>query len=250
VDRRYLSSIILLQETAKSDEEAQRLKQLVFERINSGGVSLTPQESRNAIYNGPLNKMCIKLARNKYLCKLWDIPEPTEIEEMEDIPSPEALKNELYRNMGDVELVLRFFAYRQKARLQKGALKFYLDNYLKHGNLFPRSTLDLLRELFANTIQAAYQVLGKRAFWLWRKRANSWHWLSRPTLAVYDPMMFVLSKNLDKVSELVERKERVRTMIIPFYQNHYEVFEGRNVNPSIVLQREKAFQSLFDLALK
>lgn len=36
IDRRYISSIILLQESAKSDEEAQKMKQLVFERINSG----------------------------------------------------------------------------------------------------------------------------------------------------------------------------------------------------------------------
>ena len=64
IDRRYLSSIILLQETAKTPREAQRLKQLVFERINSGGVKLEPQEARNAIYNGPLNQLCIKLARD------------------------------------------------------------------------------------------------------------------------------------------------------------------------------------------
>jgi len=56
IDRRYLSSLILLKETAASLEEAQRLKQLVFERINSGGVDLSGQESRNAIYDGPLNK--------------------------------------------------------------------------------------------------------------------------------------------------------------------------------------------------
>src|SRR6185437_11268174 len=55
IDRRYLSSIILLRETAKAVGEAQRLKQLVFERINSGGVKLEEQETRNALYNGPLN---------------------------------------------------------------------------------------------------------------------------------------------------------------------------------------------------
>ena len=33
IDRRYLSSIVLLQETAKSQEEAEYLKQIVFERV-------------------------------------------------------------------------------------------------------------------------------------------------------------------------------------------------------------------------
>ena len=46
IDRRYISSIILLKETAKTDADAQKLKQLVFERINSGGVHLSEQESR------------------------------------------------------------------------------------------------------------------------------------------------------------------------------------------------------------
>ncbi len=69
IDRRYLSSIILLYETAKNEEEAQQLKQMVFERINSGGVRLTPQESRNAVLRGPLNDLCCKLSRNRYLCK-------------------------------------------------------------------------------------------------------------------------------------------------------------------------------------
>ena len=57
--------IILLEETAKSPSEAERLKQIVFERINSGGVRLSYQESRNAIYDGPLNRLCIKLAKKR-----------------------------------------------------------------------------------------------------------------------------------------------------------------------------------------
>src|SRR3990172_12870512 len=106
IDRRYLSSIILLQETAKTPEEAQRLKQLVFERLNSGGVQLEPQESRNAIYDVPLNKLCIKLARNQYLCRMWGIPEPTTTELETNTFSDDLLENETFRRMSDVELVL------------------------------------------------------------------------------------------------------------------------------------------------
>ena len=52
IDRRYISSIILLHETAKSDDDADYLKQMVFDRINSGGEVLTPQEKRNANFDG------------------------------------------------------------------------------------------------------------------------------------------------------------------------------------------------------
>jgi uncharacterized protein with ParB-like and HNH nuclease domain len=49
IDRRYISSIVLLEETAKTPEEAEALKQIVFERLNSGGEKLTAQETRNAL---------------------------------------------------------------------------------------------------------------------------------------------------------------------------------------------------------
>lgn len=108
IDRRYLSSVILLKETAKSEEEALRLKQLVFERINSGGVKLEPQETRNAILDGLMNQMCVELSRNGALCRLWGIPEPEEEERNGGPPSEARINNEDYRKMSDVELVLRF----------------------------------------------------------------------------------------------------------------------------------------------
>ena len=74
IDRRYISSIILLQETAPTPEQAAVLKKLVFERLNSGGVELTGQETRNAIYNGPLNKLCLSISENEYFRKMWGIP--------------------------------------------------------------------------------------------------------------------------------------------------------------------------------
>lgn len=63
IDRRYLSSIILLNETAADPEQAAFLKKLVFERLNSGGVRLSGQETRDAVYDGPLNDLCLRLSR-------------------------------------------------------------------------------------------------------------------------------------------------------------------------------------------
>ena len=61
IDRRYLSSIVLLNETAKDPEIADSLKQMVFGRLNGGGDKLTSQESRNALFMGTFNNLCIKL---------------------------------------------------------------------------------------------------------------------------------------------------------------------------------------------
>ena len=106
IDRRYLSSIILLQETAKNELEALNMKQLVFERLNSGGVDLSDQETRNALYDGALNKLCLELSCNTKFRKLFAIP--VNVDKKNKITG-----NVLYDKMEDVELVLRFFAFRQ-----------------------------------------------------------------------------------------------------------------------------------------
>lgn len=243
VDRRYLSSIILLQETAKTAEEAERLKQLVFERINSGGVALKEQETRNAIYNGRLNQLCITLSRNVYLCKMWGIPEPTQAELEGNVPL--ALEdNNYYRTMFDVELVLRFFAHRQRRRIGTGALRTYLDSYLKQGNLFQESTLSDLQALFERTVKLVYDVLGEGAFWLWRYRHNKWGWLERPTTTAYDAIMFVFSQNLYREPLLRSKTDAFQQAIPGFFERYVDSFDARMTNMRNLRERD-ALVTLF-----
>jgi hypothetical protein len=245
VDRRYLSSIILLQETAKNEQEAERLKQLVFERINSGGISLSHQEARNAIYNGPLNQLCIRLARNTSLCRLWGIPEPDKAELGGGPPSEKVLQNEAYRKMEDVELVLRFFAYRQRLHHQKGALSVYLDTYLKQGNIFPSKLLGKLEKLFTSTVKLVFDSFGQRAFWLYRSRSNrsgKWDWFRRPTTVVFDPLMYVISQHHDDSERLIAKKAVFQERITDFYKDNYDHFEGRYTNLSNISDRNRLFE--------
>ncbi|UEQ04897.1 DUF262 domain-containing protein [Halomonas profundus] len=243
VDRRYISSIILLHETAKTSEEAENLKQMVFDRINSGGEKLTPQEKRNANFDGRLNRLCIRLSENESLCKAWGIP--LEDGNPDRIHSERA-ENKLFKTMGDVELVLRFFAYRQRASLQRGSLESYLDFYLEKGNYFTTETLDNLDELFVNTIDMAYELFEDKAFFLYRKRKTGWGWFERPTTAVYDPMMNSLSQRLEFRDTLVDRKEEINEAIISFYKENYAAFEGRNTNQSALEGRDLKFNEFFD----
>jgi hypothetical protein len=247
IDRRYLSSIILLQETAKNDLDAMQLKQLVFERINSGGVKLEPQESRNAVFNGPLNELCIKLARNKFLCKTWHIPEQTEDEIIYNIPSDDLIQNELFRDMGDVELVLRFFANRQREGLIKytRSLKDYLNNYLKYGNSLESETLLQMGKLFSETIEFLYELLGEQAFCLYRNRNGKWAWYPRPTTAVYDPLTVIASEFIVSKNKILEKKNEIVTRLESFYSKYYDDFEGRNTNQGIISKREGRLRELF-----
>lgn len=248
IDRRYLSSVILLKETAHSDEDALRLKQLVFERINSGGVRLSPHESRNALFDGPMNQLCIRLSRHPALCRLWGIPEPESDELDGGLPSADRIKNDDFRQMIDVELVLRFFAYRQKHRLHRSGepLGSYLDRYLRKANFFPQPTLDGLSDLFTRTIEFSEKLFGYRCFFLYRKRARGgtahWSWRESPTTTVYDPLMHVLSDLLPHREVLLKQTERILNDIKYLYEDEYDTFEGRNVNPSALQKREEHYR--------
>lgn len=251
IDRRYLSSVILLKETARDEGEALRLKQLVFERINSGGVKLEGQETRNAIFDGPLNQLCIRLSRNPSLCRLWGIPEASPDESEGGKPSQDRVENKLFREMTDVELVLRFFAYRQKHRLQKSgeSLKNYFDRFLREGNQLSEQTLEELAALFERTIDLTERLLGKNAFYLYRKRTRSneesWAWRESPTTTIYDPVLFTLSLFLDRQDRLLERREDIQLHISDFYKTNYSTFEGRNVNPAALIEREEKLYEYF-----
>lgn len=244
VDRRYLSSIILLQETAKSAVEAQWLKQLVFERINSGGIKLEPQESRNAVYNGPLNQLCIQLARDPHLCRMWSIPEPDAREQETGEPRAAVLRNDYYSKMKDAELVLRFFAYRQRLQHHRGALEDYLDLYLKHGNTFGKRLLGQFERLFSDTTKLVFQVFGKNAFLLYRRRNDEWRWFKRPTTVVYDPLMYVFSQHLHRADALVSRRDAIKDAIKRMYMEKYDEFEGRYTNLANVRARNDLFHDL------
>jgi hypothetical protein len=246
IDRRYLSSIILLQETARNSAEAQILKQLVFERINSGGERLTPQETRNAIHGGPMNDLCLELSRHPALCATWGIPIHVDESEAQETNDDELLENNLYREMYDVELVLRFFAFRQDISYLSGALRDYFDAYLQKANSYDSILLDELSELFSRTISLAYDVFGERAFWLWRHRNGRWNWLSRPTTVAYDTIMYALSERLDSAGIIRENIDRFRTAIPEFYKSHYSEFAARYTNPSNIAARRALFGEFID----
>lgn len=250
VDRRYLSSIILLHETAKSDEEAQRLKQLVFERINSGGEQLTAQESRNAIWPGPMNTLCIELSRHYAIRALWHIPAAMANESalpMTDTGSTAG--NTLFRTMGDVELVLRFFAYRQQLERQEGrTLREYLDDYLRQANLLPENDISELRTIFTETAQLVHQVLGKRALYMYKAVKDDWRY-TRPALTVYDPLMWAFSNYLPNAAALRERTGAARQAFEKTFREYADAFSGRTAEHADIRVRNQLFLEMIETIL-
>jgi len=74
LDRRSISSIVLLKESAPEEEDAIFLRQLVFERLNTGGIKLERQEIRNSLGQGLFNEMLYRLGRNDLFRDIWSLP--------------------------------------------------------------------------------------------------------------------------------------------------------------------------------
>ena len=240
IDRRYLSSVVLLYETAKDTMEADRLKQLVFERINSGGEDLSAQETRNALYPGPMNSLCIELARNENYRRLWNIPVTHESED--DVVPKELAEDPMYQRMLDVEYVLRFFAHRQRRELWKSGTRLdtYLTRYLRDANGYSPQILSELRRIFDETVELVWDVLGKQAFWLWRDRQGTRGWVERPTLIAYDAVMFAFSQYLETQDQLRARKRAIARSLPAFYDEYYDDFDGRKTNATDIARRDSA----------
>jgi len=242
IDRRYISSIVLLEETAKTPDEAEELKQIVFERLNSGGEKLTPQETRNALYNGPFNQLCIKLSKNEKFRKMWNIP-------LEGDSEDKLLASEAYRKMDDVELVLRFFAYRFLDDFS-GTVETFLDAYLKQANEFSAETEKELEKLFNDVVDIAYALFGEKAFIapVYERQ------VTKPQKTIYDPLMQSIAKHVQWKDSLMlatkDINEITRYENRPIKFEDTKLFDGRNTVPSAVKLRVEFFDDLFEPYLK
>lgn len=242
IDRRYISSIVLLEETAKSEKEAEALKQIVFERLNSGGEKINPQETRNALHNGGMNQLCLKLSQNNKFRKMWNIP-------LESHGEEELLKSESYRKMDDVQLVLRFFAYRFLDSLSGYTIEDFLDEYLKQANIFSEKTLNKLEQLFIDTVETIYSVFGEEAFFspAYVKKVH------RPGKTVYDSLMQSVAKHINNKETLLKNKDDIKEVKFKYaniMDGDRRIFDGRDNIPSSVQARIEYFDNLFELYIK
>lgn len=152
IERRFLPAILLTRESSPE------VKYEVFDRLNTGGVKAEPMEVRNAIFPGGFNQTLHKLSAHPGFRKAWGIP---------DSQDPPALeRNALYRQMADLELVLRFFALRE-ATIKGVRFKDYLSEYMVERNVAYKNQPELQQQdeaLFNRAIQNCIKVFGEGAF--------------------------------------------------------------------------------------
>lgn len=260
IDRRYLSSIILLNETAADPEQAAFLKKLVFERLNSGGVRLSGQETRNAVYGGPLNDLCLRLSRITELRSVLGTPlDPDGITDPEtdtdDESDDDALELgrdsqgvevtaaglKMYKSMEDVEIVLRFFAYRHFDKFTQGLNKIaeFLDEFLVRGNRFDGDTLAEYEKIFVDNITFWHAVGGPVAF---QVKGSHRHF----SKIAYDALMYASSAlSGEQRAVLLNHPALVKGAVDSMYEQHSDVFSGRKTNAADARKRnDRAYKAL------
>lgn len=204
LDRRSISYIVLLKESAATTDEETLLRQQVFERLNTGGVRLKNQEIRHCIYHSDFDDLLMSLTKHAAMRRAWGLPpyDPSE----ETNPTDTLLEKEHYSSMRDAEVILRFFALRH-ANEYRGGMQSFLDQYMVRSRRFTKEDVAFLRELFMNTIALAEEVYGEHLFHPWD--AEKEEWSKGAQIAYADAVMVGSSQCLESASVLRERKDLV-----------------------------------------
>jgi hypothetical protein len=120
--------------TVLNDKSDLNVRFDLFERLNTGGVSLTNQEIRNCIFRGPLNEQLKKLAKSP------------------NFRTVVRLKASEYQNGTAEEFVLRFFSYFENRLEFEHSVKGFFNAYMKANASKKIATRSL--NLFNSTMSA------------------------------------------------------------------------------------------------
>jgi hypothetical protein len=166
--RPTLRAVIILRQ---SDED---VKFEVFQRLNSGGVHLNPQEIRNSSYTGPLNNLILDLSELKLFHRLLGVKNKEQ--------------SAIYQEMRDAEFVLRFFTFRKTWKTFSGGMKRQMDRFMADNRHITSPKLKELKDDFLKTITVVDSCFGEYAFRRWLPEKEQW---KRQILAsLYDAQMF------------------------------------------------------------
>lgn len=104
---------------------------LIFERLNTGGVKLTPQEIRSCVYHGSFQKILEKLSQNKSFINLFGISS---------------------KRKKDQELVLRLLALFENYESYSGNMQVFLNSYMNEKKNYSEDTFRKEINLFERVI--------------------------------------------------------------------------------------------------
>lgn len=151
-DRRRLDNSIIHATVIKQDEDSDHESvYLIFERLNTGGTLLQPQEIRVALYSGPFVEV---------------------LRDLNDHPSWRTLFGKKSPHLKDHELILRVFAMIDRADEYKRPMKEFLNEYMKANRQLQVRPKAGLEKLFRDATDTILANIGDGAFRL-KKNLNA-----------------------------------------------------------------------------
>ncbi len=126
--------------TVLNDRSDFNLRYDLFERLNTGGVTLHPQEIRNCIYLGEFNDFIKECSINK------------------DFKSVVKLTENAERTGSLEELVLKFFAYFEKRNTFVHSVKDFLNEYMEEKTKSFKNQVEL-QNIFTHTFATLNKLL-------------------------------------------------------------------------------------------
>ncbi len=242
LDRRRLSATVLLAESGgSSEEEAFRLRQEVFERLNTGGQKLNAQEMRNSMYAGLFNDLLIELAGTDLFDDIWSIPRYDDHYDRVTGEISSALsQNALFKRMIDCEIVLRFFAFRESEHI-RGSVKSILDGCMKRNQNLRPVAISEHREAFLRALRLARRIFRERVFQVKNRRGR---WATSQPL--FDAVMVSLDRLSAEARALIEAREAIQARLHDAIQDdgNYEIIVGKPNTAKAVKQRINLVYSL------
>jgi hypothetical protein len=194
----------------ESDPQA---KYELFQRLNTGGDNLSEQEIRNCVgvmLNSPFQK---------WLVELSDVPEFRRTISQTDV----AIERQV-----QVELVLRFFAFRHVAYKSGLDVHEYLDDALIKIATSKEFNSKAEKDIFLRTFVLLSDAMGESAF----KRWNGNEFGGKFLMSVFEVVANGVSQNINAITELGDTKaqEFVRSKCISLWENEiFARFSGSGV---------------------
>ncbi|MEM8639477.1 MAG: DUF262 domain-containing protein [Cyanobacteria bacterium P01_G01_bin.54] len=177
-DQRTIDDFILPVTVVRQDELSENGSRLnsiynIFERLNTGGTTLAPQEIRNSIYHGEFSRLLTELNQNISWQRVFQGKDS-----LEEIVVSERLK--------DQELILRFLGLYFDIENYRGSMEDFLSSFMESNRELSRYSRRDLQNTFLETIELVYRSIGSKAFRL----------VNGLNAAVFDAMMVGIANRI------------------------------------------------------
>jgi len=210
--------------TFRKESEAD-LKFEIFERLNTGAVSLNDQELRNCIYRGPYNELLKYLSKDTDFMYLLGIKKPD-------------------RRMKDVELVLRFAAFYRFTYLNyKPPMRKFLNNDMEKYQFISEVEAIELKNAFKNSVTIIKSLLdnhGFKRFYKGDEKNPNGYWEPKKfNASLYDILMYSFAKE-DK-NKVYQNLDSIREALIYLMTNDQDFIDAIELSTSSVQAVTKRF---------